>query len=119
MTRWPESSESYPIRAGASERDDSGGSGFDDECIYTEFGKPSLVIAHQVVALDAVEILTAQFAIVHAVPENVPRRDHNRMSDCDDGLLVATPLGEASVLRDEVAIPFPHGSPSALDKRRA
>ena len=37
----PESSESPPIRAGASERDDAGGSGFDDECIHTEFGKPS------------------------------------------------------------------------------
>ena len=101
------------------ERDDSGRSGFDEERIHTEFGKPSLVVVHQMVALEAVEILNAQFAIVHAVPENVPGRDQNGVSDCDDGLLVATSLGEASVLRGEVAVPFPHRSPSALNKRRA
>jgi len=97
----------------------SGCGGFDNHDAETEVGETPLVVTNQVPTVDAIKVLSADFAVFDAVPENVPRCDQDRMGDRDDGLLVATSLGEPPILRREVAIAFANSPPSALDKSRA
>ena len=97
----------------------SGCGGFDNHDAETEVGETPLVVTNQVLTVDAIKVLSADFAVSNAVPKHVVGGDQDRMGDRHDGLLVPTPLGEAAILRGEAAVALASGAASAFHEGRA
>jgi hypothetical protein len=77
------------------------------------------VIADESVSIQPVEVVAAEIAVRHSMPQNVPRGDQDGVADSRDRFLVATPASNSVILRRQVAISSPDGAPGALDQRGA
>jgi hypothetical protein len=69
--------------------------------------EPLGVVPDQVLSVQAVEVVAAELSVGSAVPEEVPRRDEDRIADGHDGFLVAAPARDPVILRSQVAAARP------------
>src|SRR5262245_43725615 len=69
----------------------------------TQVGETAGVIPDEAVSIQSVEVVAAEIAVRHALPQNVPGRDQDGVADRNDGFLIAA-ASHAVILRRHVAI---------------
>jgi hypothetical protein len=94
------------------------GARFYSEGSDTEIDEATLVIPNETLAVNVVEVLSAEFAVFDAVAKHVPHGDEDRMGNRNDGFLVATSFGQPTILRGQVAIALTNGTAGAFDQSR-
>jgi hypothetical protein len=60
------------------------------------------VIANESGSIQPVEVVTAEIAVGHSMPQNVPRGDQDGVADGHDGFLVASAASNAVILGGQV-----------------
>src|SRR5262249_40131748 len=89
-----------------------GWSGYGD----AKFRQPAAVITDESVPVQPIEVVTARVAVRHAMAQDVPHRDEDRVGDGRDGFLVPAPASHAVILRCQIAVPGAHGTSCTLDQ---
>jgi hypothetical protein len=74
------------------------------------------VVADALISVQPVKVVVPEIPVRRAIAKDVPRGDKNRMGDGHDDSLVATASSQPTLLRHEVAVLGPNGTPTALDQ---
>jgi hypothetical protein len=77
------------------------------------------VITNKPVSIQPVEVIVSEILVRRAVAEKVPRDDEDGVAYGDDAFFVAAPASDPVILRGQIAVSGPDGSPGALDQGRA